>query len=60
MVRNNKNDPITRSKDLHSLKSAKIEFADGELKILVKGEHSSTKKKRRVTRHEDKAQRNLL
>ena len=60
VVRNNKNDPITRSKDLQSLKSAKIEFADGELKILVKGEHSSTKKKRRVTRPEDKAQRNLL
>ena len=41
-------------------KSAKIEFADGESNILVKGEHSSTKQKRRVTRPKDKAQRNLL
>ena len=35
VVRNNKNDPITRSKELRSLKSAKIEFADGESNILV-------------------------
>ena len=60
VVRNNKNDPITRSKDLQSLESVKIEFADGESKVLVKGEHSSTKQKRRLTRPKDKAQRSLL
>tara|TARA_B100000029_G_scaffold512310_1_gene608598 strand:+ start:2081 stop:3571 length:1491 start_codon:yes stop_codon:yes gene_type:complete len=60
VVRNNKNDPVTRSRELQSLKSAKIEFADGESKVLVKGAHSSTKKKRRVTKLKDETQRNLL
>jgi len=60
VVRNNKNDPITRSKELQALKSAKVEFADGESRILVNGEHSSGKEKRHITRSSDKAQRSLL
>ena len=60
VVRNNKNDPITRSKALEDLKSAKVEFADGESKIIIKGRKSSDKQKTHVTTAIDKAQRKLL
>ncbi|MEE2694679.1 MAG: exodeoxyribonuclease VII large subunit [Pseudomonadota bacterium] len=60
VVRNNKNAPITRSKDLQHLKSAKVEFADGESKILIKEHNSLDKRKRDGTRPKDKLQGNLL